>query len=189
MLFVQSLTYSLSQQDDGTCASMHSRLTCLSPKSSYQTNTSECYWDSSSQSCHFVQPSNSFKITLFVAILCALISTPLALCNEYLLFTILSAPEVSMAKFKNKIVAASDKIKNRKKKMLNDAINVVAAASVDHQQGKDVSSDNIAAEITNREWSKFVKSMKRYYQSIVTPNDRIEFRSKSSYYFIISLVK
>jgi hypothetical protein len=44
MLFIQSLTYDLTQGDDGSCEKLHSEETCLQPKSSYGTSGSKCSW-------------------------------------------------------------------------------------------------------------------------------------------------
>jgi hypothetical protein len=89
MLFIQSITYTLTNPDDGSCEALHSRPTCIEPRSPFATGESKCSWDGSD--CEFIQPSGSAKIILFVAIFSAIISTPIALAADWIVRFILSA--------------------------------------------------------------------------------------------------
>jgi hypothetical protein len=103
MLFIQSLTYSLSKGDDGTCSHYHEESTCLAPKSAFATGQSKCYWIPSSSSssssttegrCGFVTPDNSVEVILFVAIFSGIVSTPLAILADWIIIRILAAPDL-----------------------------------------------------------------------------------------------
>ena len=91
MLFMQSLTYALTNPDDGTCEMQHTKSTCLALKSPYATGEPKCAWNNVTDECAFVQPDGSMKVILFVAIFSALISTPLALVVDWIIVRILSA--------------------------------------------------------------------------------------------------
>jgi hypothetical protein len=92
MLFVQSITYNLSHGDDGTCESYTSEQVCLMEKSAFQTGASKCYWNAEEKECFFVQPDQDIKVVIFVAILSAVVSTPLALLADWMIQTVLAAP-------------------------------------------------------------------------------------------------
>jgi hypothetical protein len=91
-LFVQSLTYSLSQGDDGSCGRLVTEQICLSVKSSFRENGSKCGWDMSSNTCFFLQPDSSVLVILFVTVVSAMFSTPLATFCNWLCQRILAAP-------------------------------------------------------------------------------------------------
>ena len=83
MLFIQSLTYDYTSPDDGSCGSIKTRVECLEEKSSFATGHNKCSWQSGS--CSFVQPSEDFKIIIYVTIFSTLISVPI----EYILNSII----------------------------------------------------------------------------------------------------
>jgi hypothetical protein len=89
MLFIQSITYTLTNPDDGSCEALYTRPTCIEPRSPFATGESKCSWDGSA--CEFIQPSGNTKIILFVAIFSAIISTPIALAADWIVRYILSA--------------------------------------------------------------------------------------------------
>jgi hypothetical protein len=89
MLFIQSLTYTLTNPDDGSCEALNTRLSCIEPQSSFATGESKCEWDGTQ--CTFIQPSGRIKIVLFVAIFSAIISTPIALSVDWIVRHILAA--------------------------------------------------------------------------------------------------
>ena len=94
MLFVQALTYDFTSPDDGSCGSMKNRIDCLQQKSPFATGQSKCVWQdssSSSSSCSFVQPSDNFKIILYVAIFSTLISTPIEYVLNSIILLVLAA--------------------------------------------------------------------------------------------------
>jgi hypothetical protein len=105
MLFMQSLTYSLTQGDDGSCSTLHNEVSCLSPPSAYGGGK-KCYWtpstgsssSSSDGDCAFVQPDKSIEVMIFVAIFSALLSTPIALLIDWLIHNILAAPTWDLRK-------------------------------------------------------------------------------------------
>jgi hypothetical protein len=99
MLFIQSITYNLTNPDDGSCELLESETTCLEPKSPFATGESKCAWvatysksGTASFSCVFVEPDQSIRIILFVAIFCAVVTTPIALLADWVVRNILSAP-------------------------------------------------------------------------------------------------
>jgi hypothetical protein len=93
MLFVQSITYNLTNPDDGSCEAFTHKSQCLAEMSPFGTGDTKCYWDHGFKrgSCHFNQPAHNLKIILFVAIFAALISTPIALTADWVIMNILSA--------------------------------------------------------------------------------------------------
>jgi len=92
MLFMQSLTYNLTNPDDGTCGTFENSASCEASRSPYSTGDSKCFWVSDTNQCKFVEPSSQIKIVLFVAIFCAIISTPIALLVDWILLHIVAAP-------------------------------------------------------------------------------------------------
>lgn len=101
MLFIQSLTYNLTNPDDGTCESFKTESDCLEPRSPYSSSDAKCNWtaDDSSikgESCSFIQPDENLKIILFIAVFSAAVATPIALIADWLIRTILAAPTRSI---------------------------------------------------------------------------------------------
>jgi hypothetical protein len=100
MLFIQSITYNLTNPDDGTCELLHTETACLQPRSPFATGESKCAWvptDSAVGSgdgytCIFLEPDKSIRIILFVAIFCAVVTTPIALAADWLVGNVLAAP-------------------------------------------------------------------------------------------------
>jgi hypothetical protein len=92
MLFIQSVTYALTNPDDGTCELLKTETTCLEPGSPYATGQSKCFWDANTSKCALVQPDSDVKVILFVAIFSALVCTPLALLVDWIIMYVLSAP-------------------------------------------------------------------------------------------------
>ena len=97
MLFIQSLTYALTNPDNGECGSYKTRSTCLEEESPYATGETKCSWSPSGKgdgkgSCSFVEPDSDIKVILFVAIFSAVVCTPVALLADAVIMYILSAP-------------------------------------------------------------------------------------------------
>ena len=90
MLFVQSITYNLTKPDDGSCGTYTTQSTCLEPQSSLGTGESKCAW--SDDHCSFVEHATCFTVVLFVAMISAILSTPIAYFQDYLIFEYLAAP-------------------------------------------------------------------------------------------------
>jgi hypothetical protein len=91
MLFFQSITYNIADPDDGSCERLTNEIDCLQPRSAFATGESKCAWSASSSSCSFVQPNNSSKVIIFVAIFSALISTPIAVFCKAVISRVLAA--------------------------------------------------------------------------------------------------
>jgi len=90
MLFVQSITYNLTKPDDGSCGTLFKTETaCLEPHSSLGTGAHKCDWVDGQ--CVFVEQATSFTVVLFVAILSAIVSTPIAYVQDYLIFEYVAA--------------------------------------------------------------------------------------------------
>jgi hypothetical protein len=99
MLFIQSITYNLTNPDDGSCEALHTQSSCLAPRSAFATGESKCAWTASgttaadmSGSCAYIEPDGSVRIILFVAIFCAIVTTPIALAADWLVGNVLAAP-------------------------------------------------------------------------------------------------
>ena len=107
MLFIQSITYNLTNPDDGSCNALTTETACLKPQSPYSTGDPKCFWqpdqtvepqywnaanDSAKGTCSFVTPDSSIKIVLFVALFSALVSTPIALSIDWVIQNVLAAP-------------------------------------------------------------------------------------------------
>jgi hypothetical protein len=104
MLFIQSVTYNISDPDDGSCEACDDESCCLSLKSTLNLNEDRCSWkvDGSSdplafnlsttgESCHFRSIAGDLQRVFIVAILSAIISAPFSLTVQYLISNILSA--------------------------------------------------------------------------------------------------
>jgi len=103
MLFVQLVTYNLTNPDDGSCRGFSTKSTCLRPVSPFGTGQSKCAWSrnsgsataldaEASGSCSFIEPSNDFTVVLFVAIFSAIISTPIAVTQNWIIRKYLANP-------------------------------------------------------------------------------------------------
>jgi hypothetical protein len=94
MLFVQAITYKITNPDDGSCEILTTETTCLSAKSPFNSADSKCYWVAGYRkgTCHFSEPADNLTVILFVAIFAAIISAPIALAVDWLVMNILSAP-------------------------------------------------------------------------------------------------
>ena len=110
MLFIQSITYNLTNADDGSCELLVTEQDCLSEASSFQTGETKCWWDPGFRrgSCHFKEPENSMMIVIFVAIFSALINTPAAFLLEWFIMEILSAESIFVSKNKSAIANSND---------------------------------------------------------------------------------
>ena len=96
MLFANAVTYNLAYPDDGSCEQYTSLAACLKEPSSMSSG-SKCYWDNTKQTCSFREPADDLQQVVFVAIIAAIVSTPLALFADYIIMTYL-AGEVKKAK-------------------------------------------------------------------------------------------
>ena len=108
MLFIQSITYNLTNPDDGSCEALETEEKCLEPVSPYATGEPKCMWewqdpeqhywtDEAIGDCSLIPPDSSIKIVLFVALFSAIVSTPIALSLDWIIQNILAAPLKSRA--------------------------------------------------------------------------------------------
>ena len=95
MLFVQSVIYDVTNPDDGSCSTYTSRSECQLPKSSFGTASNKCQWNMADRSCSFIEPSEDITIVIFVAILSAALSTPIAIAEGIIIQNYLAAATVS----------------------------------------------------------------------------------------------
>jgi hypothetical protein len=133
MLFIQSITYALTNPDDGTCESMRTEDACLGPSSPYATGESKCQWMTNSSECVLVQPDSNVKVILFVAIFSALLCTPLALLVDWIIMYVLSAPtkKASTAPITAVVAAEGGNVRSRHRSQATefaDATAVIPAA-------------------------------------------------------------
>eukprot|EP00597_Dinobryon_sp_UTEXLB2267_P011073 CAMPEP_0170102850 /NCGR_PEP_ID=MMETSP0020_2-20130122/3125_1 /TAXON_ID=98059 /ORGANISM="Dinobryon sp., Strain UTEXLB2267" /LENGTH=1395 /DNA_ID=CAMNT_0010326267 /DNA_START=600 /DNA_END=4788 /DNA_ORIENTATION=- len=87
MLFVQSITYNLTKPDDGSCGIYETSSACQQPQSA---GGSKCAWNNGH--CDFIEHATGFTVVVFVALLSAIVSTPVAYFQSYLIYEYLAAP-------------------------------------------------------------------------------------------------
>jgi hypothetical protein len=92
-LFLQALTYNLTNPDDGTCPTWDNEESCTRAPSAFADGSSKCYWVAGNRRglCYFSQPKNNFRVMLFVALFAALVSIPIVVAVELLAKRVLSA--------------------------------------------------------------------------------------------------
>ena len=175
MLFVQSMTYNLTNPDDGFCEMLESQEDCQQPKSSFGTGGNKCLWTDSS--CHFIQPSTDLTVILFVACFSALVTTPISLALNWLIFRVLAAPTSTISKQQ---VIPDQPIVKESRKIENDVANVTGH---DYDQS---SRGRAAAE----EFERLRKGLQSY-RALLSAKQRDEFDSKSIFHssFSYSLFK
>ena len=158
MLFVQSMTYNLTNPDDGYCEMLESQQDCQLPKSSFRTG-GKCSWSGSS--CHFIQPSTDLTVILFVACFSALVTTPLSLVLNWLIFRVLAAPTSSSS-----IEVTSDSSTTSKPEA--GSIEAVAEHDLDRRSVK---------KSATTEFEQLSKGL-RSYRTLLSHKQREEFDSK-----------
>jgi hypothetical protein len=95
MMAANALTYVIAYPDDGSCATYDSETDCIAPQSSLNGG-SKCEWISDPSSadgdyCEFREPANDIVQVVFVAIIAAMFSTPLALMADYVIMQYIAA--------------------------------------------------------------------------------------------------
>jgi hypothetical protein len=90
MLFIQSVTYSLADPDDGSCENQSSMESCLSLQSSL-SNGRQCNWNDKIEQCTFRPIDHDFDRVLIVAVLSGVMSTPFSILFQSLILFVLSA--------------------------------------------------------------------------------------------------
>ena len=105
MLFVEALTYNVADPDDGSCDASSSQAECEAHMSSLAADEPMCYWqpatsatDSSQDgTCAFREIQGDAVRVVTVAIISAIVSTPIALIAHYLILKVLSAETTNSA--------------------------------------------------------------------------------------------
>jgi hypothetical protein len=96
LLFLQAITYTLRNPDDGTCEQLHTKSQCLSPQSPYLTGDSKCYWITGT--CKFRKPGDSLMAVLYVAVFATVLSAPIVISSQWVIMTYLAPPTRSSVK-------------------------------------------------------------------------------------------
>jgi hypothetical protein len=91
MLFIQAVTYNIAEADDGSCELNTDRTSCLDQPSTLARGESKCYWDREDNSCHFSEPSNDLLRVVFVAVISAMWSAPIAVFVDWIIMRVLAA--------------------------------------------------------------------------------------------------
>jgi hypothetical protein len=81
LLFVQSITYNIGNPDDGSCEKLFTESSCLKPRSPLGSGP-KCSW--TNDHCLPSVADNNFTVILFVAILSAVVGSPIALFINWL---------------------------------------------------------------------------------------------------------
>ena len=117
MLFANAVTYNVAYPDDGSCQHYTTSSECLQQKSSF-SGGSKCYWDDRQSSCAFSEPADQMQQVVFVAVIAAIMSTPIAVYADYIIMTYIAA------KVKDK---DSDTFKNRRESRGNRVQTLIAS--------------------------------------------------------------
>jgi hypothetical protein len=193
MLFMQSLTYNLTNNNAHACDGYTTQSACTSQPSPYRTGSSMCTWVSTSLSgedgtgnttgsCVLIEADTDMKVVIFVAIFSALVSTPLAMLTDYLICSILCAPAKPPINLKRiSKMQISDRPKNDQHNLKSSGQQFV---SVVPPNGSQVSSTRQKrnAIFTRREKAgadiaSMIEELQCYYQSVKMTNDeKKEFR-------------
>jgi hypothetical protein len=113
MLFVQSLTYDLTNPDDGSCARYRSKESCLARRSPFGTGGPLCDWSAAAETCSFIEPSDDFTIVLFVAIFSAIVSSPIAILQNLIIRNYLAAPTAAAEEEDLAVQASTERLSAR----------------------------------------------------------------------------
>jgi len=116
MLFVQSITYILTNPDDGSCEQHLTETECVRDKSAFSNSDPKCAWvvagsgGTDSGSCGFISPDQSLRIILFVAIFCAVVATPISLMADWIILHVLSAPTKGAEEEEEEVAETAEKV-------------------------------------------------------------------------------
>jgi hypothetical protein len=186
MLFVQSLTYDLTNGNDGTCETLKTETACLEPRSAYSTGQSKCYWEPTAVEdqgkCGYIQPDNSVEVILFVAIFSALITTPFALLADRVIVHVLAAPTLS-AKSSVKQLKVMDV------KALEGASSVVPRPDVklkmkESKQKEELEKRSLTLAV--KKFESLTAELKKYKEFLTDAKERKEFEGEKNCFKINS---
>ncbi len=93
VLFIQALTYELTNPDDGSCSTYETVDECLAESSTFNPSVTKCTWKAKRYggTCSFREPEDTLSIVIFVAIFSATVSIPLLVMIEWLVKSLLAA--------------------------------------------------------------------------------------------------
>lgn len=204
MLFMQALTYNLTNNNDAVCLGFHTEQTCLERESPYRTGGSLCAWIPSTENsgdgqCLLIEPDSSMEIVIFVAIFSALVSTPIALLVDWLVSHVLCAP--TQRTLKSQLLGVQKVVDSSGIAGMNGATSVVpttavatatsAAVSVRNdgtsrsmrRQGISLTDRSPAAlrkrareELVLEEYRSLARAVHEYYMQLSVVEDKKEFR-------------
>lgn len=193
MLFMQSIFYNLTSGDDGSCSRQQNELDCLEDPSAFSTGDSKCYWvprsagvggaSPSDGECYFVQPSDSIKIVLFVAILSAIVSTPIVLMCDFIISKFIASPvATSAARMRREGEhdddswerSASDRTSGGRQRRL---ARITPSGQVSRSVRLSTNGDDSIASV-RRQFDTLVAALKRYVVSLQSEKEKAEFRGK-----------
>jgi hypothetical protein len=92
VLFVEAVTYNITDPNDGSCETYQTPQRCLKDTSTADPSKPNCYWDDANQACHFREVAESLDRVISIAVICALVSAPMALCVQLIVVRVLSRP-------------------------------------------------------------------------------------------------
>jgi hypothetical protein len=199
MLFIQSLTYNLTQGDDGSCEALHSEDNCVSPRSAYGTGGNKCYWSwndgqrggtgvgavtTAGGYCSFVQPDNSIAIVFLVAIFSALTASPVALFADWIVQNILAAPTKNEKTRGVKILASIEGREHH----LDDKREDIQLMGQFISFEKDILQQEKLKQRVKEEFYSMKKELLRYRETIIKADEKAEFDGKRACCFLSLVV-
>jgi hypothetical protein len=95
VLFVEAVTYNITDPNDGSCEHFQTSERCLRDPSPLDSSKSKCVWDAKEGSCQYRDLNESLARVISIAIMCALVSAPIALFTQLVVFRVLSQPSNS----------------------------------------------------------------------------------------------
>jgi hypothetical protein len=176
MLFVQSVTYNISDPDDGSCEACQTETRCLSLRSTLNTRENRCYWafdDDGSGSCHFRDIGGNTTRMFAVAIISAIVSAPFALGIQFLIATVLS-----------KELFDEDEAKKIRQKAHEKRINLLASLRLGSGAHSSLLSEG-CGNSSNEDLKNLRKELSEFYEYLLAGNKKgkigaEEFRGESS---------
>jgi hypothetical protein len=95
VLFVEAVTYNITNPNDGSCEGYQTAQRCLKDSSTADPSKTNCYWDGTQGTCHFREVDESLSRVISIAVICALVSAPIALFVQLIVVQVLSQPTLS----------------------------------------------------------------------------------------------
>ena len=165
MLFIQALTYSINNPDDGSCELQTTRRECLAQTSSLQEGAPKCYYtyDNGVGACHFNQPASNIQVVMFVAIFAATISTPIAVSADWIIGNLLNS--------KTKVSAVSPQVA--------EELSVVLEADPSSESKSLVVKTSFDDEFND------MTTRQQHYKDSLTSEQAKEFTGTASYFLLL----